>query len=122
MGTPERAIDVLRQFIGPTDREHLVVMLLDHRGAILGVHTVSIGTMTVSLVHPLEVFKPAIMSRAAALILCHNHPSGVARPSSQDRNTTRRIAQAGKLLCIPLVDHIILGEGYFSFREAGFLS
>ncbi|HFE64018.1 MAG TPA: hypothetical protein ENK14_06320, partial [Caldithrix sp.] len=76
-----------------------------------------------SLVHPREVFQPAIIDSAAAIILLHNHPSGEISPSAEDRNITFRLLEAGKLLDIPVLDHVILGENkYFSFKEEGLIA
>lgn len=104
------------------DREHLVAVHLDVGNALLGMETVSVGTLTASLVHPREIFKAAILVNAAGLILVHNHPSGIPEPSREDRETTCRIHKAGQLIGIPLLDHIIIaGRGHFSFREKGLL-
>lgn len=113
---------IARAVIGAADREHFLVILCDARNAVIGVNTVSIGTLTASLVHPREVFKPAILAGAAAVILAHNHPSGCAKPSPEDKEATRRLKEAGKLLGIPVLDHVIVAEGdAFSFRSAGIL-
>ena len=104
------------------DREHLIAVLLDARNALLGMETVSVGTLTASLVHPREIFKAAILANAGAVILVHNHPSGASDPSPEDKATTRRIWKAGSIIGIPLLDHIIIaGRGYFSFREKDML-
>lgn len=83
------------------------------------------GSLDASVVHPREVFKAAIVANAAALICAHNHPSGDPEPSREDRAITERLRQAGTLLGIPVLDHIVLGDGtthYFSFADAGLLS
>ena len=78
------------------------------------------GTLTASLVHPREVFRDAIRSAAAAIVLVHNHPSGDPSPSAEDRSVTERLRSAGALLGIRVLDHVIVADsGYFSFREAG---
>ena len=101
-------------------RESFHVLLLDGRHRLLGDEEVSVGTLTASLVHPREVFREAIRAAAAALLLVHNHPSGDPSPSSEDRAVTERLASAGELIGIRVVDHVIVsGGGYFSFREAG---
>ena len=80
------------------------------------------GTLTESLVHPREVFKEAVRRSAAAIAIVHNHPSGDDRPLEYDKNVTLRIAEAGDLMGIKLVDHIIVGDsGYFSFRDEGLM-
>ena len=118
------ARDVLAQYLDGVDREHFVVLLLDQKNKIIGIHTVSTGSLTASVVHPREVYKVAILSNAAAIIAGHNHPSGDPGPSAEDRALTTRLADAGKLLGIALLDHIIVGDGstsYFSFADDGLL-
>lgn len=118
--TPDDAAVVLRQYIGEVDREVFVIALLTVRQNLLGLHTVSIGTLTSSIVHPREVFKPAILAGAANIVLCHNHPSGDPEPSAEDRALTRRLRAAGEVMGIEVCDHLILGEGrYVSLRSRG---
>ena len=121
--TPAKALAILRPLIGGKTREHFAVLLLDVRSKPLGVMIVSIGTLSASLVHPREVFQPAILANAAALIVSHNHPSGDPAASPEDKEATRRLVSAGKLLGIPVLDHVILGAGeaYFSFKDWGLL-
>lgn len=103
-------------------KEHFVALYLDGRNLLVHQETVSVGTLTASLVHPREVFGPAVERRAAAVIVSHNHPSGETRPSPEDRETTRRLAQAGRILGIPLLDHVIVtAAAHFSFRREGLL-
>src|SRR5262249_30719327 len=96
---------------------------LDQKNRLTGLHTVSMGSLTASVVHPREVYKAAILAQAAAIICGHNHPSGDVHPSREDRALTTRLYQAGKLLGINLLDHIIVGEDgtYFSFADEGLL-
>ncbi|MDQ3927236.1 MAG: hypothetical protein M3272_09690, partial [Actinomycetota bacterium] len=82
---------------------------------------VSVGTLSASLVHPREVFKPAVRASAASVILAHNHPSGKVEPSQEDREVTRRIGEAAEVLGIEVLDHVIVGDGYFSMKEHGML-
>ena len=98
--------------------------MVDQKHKVIGINTVSMGSLTASVVHPREVMKPAILSNAVALLLCHNHPSGAPQPSQEDRALTKRLVDAGKLLGIALLDHVILGYGttsYFSFADEGVL-
>jgi DNA repair protein RadC len=120
---PDVAAPMLAQYIGETDREVFVIAMLTIRHRVLGLHTVSIGCLTSSLVHPREVFKPAILAGSAAIIAAHNHPSGDPEPSAEDTALTRRIASAGTILGIELLDHLILGEAgrFVSLRERGVL-
>lgn len=119
--SPVAVVEILHAHIGNVDREHFVVMFVNARNQIVGINTVSVGTLSASLVHPREIYKPAILISAAAVIIGHNHPSGDQQPSAEDKATTRRLVQAGQLLGIPILDHIIVGDGYFSFRESGLL-
>lgn len=100
------------------DREQFQVMMLNHKKAVLGIETVSIGTLNSSLVHPREVFKQAIKRSASTVILAHNHPSGNCEPSEQDLQVTSRLKEVGQIVGIEVIDHIIIGEdSYYSFRE-----
>jgi DNA repair protein RadC len=96
------------------------ILALDVRHRLKREAVISVGCLTSSLVHPREVFQEAVVSRAAALILFHNHPSGDPEPSAEDVSLTRRLASAGTLMGIDVLDHIVLGAGrYVSFRERG---
>ena len=114
---------LLQTYLPDVDREHFVVILLDQKHGVIGINTVSIGSLTASVVNPREVFKPAILANAASIICGHNHPSGDVQPSKEDRAITTKLVQAGKLLGIDVLDHVIIGaEGrYFSFADAGLL-
>ena len=96
--------------------------MLDGRHRVLGQEGISQGTLTASLVHPREVYRPALRASAAALILVHNHPSGDPTPSAEDREVTTRLMRAGEILGIRVIDHVVVAErGYCSLREAGLL-
>ncbi len=118
--------DVYRYFkdiCADQDREHLYALFLDTKHAPIGLNHVSMGTLNTMLVHPREVFKCAVLLNAACLILVHNHPSGDCSPSPEDHVLTTRIADAGKLLGIALLDHVVIGSGrYFSFADQGALT
>lgn len=102
------------------DREHFKVACLDTKHRIIGVHTVAIGSLSVAIVHPREVFKIAVLLSAAALVLIHNHPSGDPSPSSEDLELTQRLIRAGETLGITIIDHVIIGdEKFYSFAEDG---
>jgi DNA repair protein RadC len=114
------AADLLRRYLGPVDREHFVIILLNRKNRMTGIHTVSVGSLTASVVHPREVFKVAILGNAASVVLGHNHPSGDPQPSQEDRTLTARLVEAGKLLGISVLDHVIIGDGtteHFSFAD-----
>ncbi|MCL6446082.1 MAG: JAB domain-containing protein [Alicyclobacillus sp.] len=119
----EDAANILRKYIGNADREMFVVMYLSTKHSVNAIHTVSIGTLDTSLVHPREVFKAAIMSNAACIIVGHNHPSGDPEPSPEDVMVTRRLAEAGKILGIEVMDHIVIGDDgrFVSLRAKGLL-
>jgi DNA repair protein RadC len=108
----------LEPFFDGLDREHFMVVALDAKHAVIGVNTVSIGSVTLSIVHPREVFKPVILMNACAVLLAHNHPSGDPTPSQEDHALTRRLKDAGELLGIAVLDHLVLGDGrYYSFAD-----
>jgi DNA repair protein RadC len=103
--------------------ECFLLLLLDAKHAVVRDVTVSQGSLTMSLVHPREVFAPAIKESAAAVVVLHNHPSGDPEPSAEDRAVTTRLVTAGEMLGIPLLDHIVLGDGrYVSFADRGWLA
>lgn len=99
-------------------REHFVVLLLNARHEMQRRETISIGSLNASIVHPREVFLPAILHSAASVVLVHNHPSGDPEPSEEDLSITRRLVQVGDLVGIGVLDHVIVGtRGYVSFRD-----
>lgn len=100
------------------DREHFCILLLSSSKTVIGIETISIGTLNHSLVHPREVFKQAIRHSASTIVLAHNHPSGNCFPSKEDIAVTERLVEAGKIIGIDVIDHIIVGEdSYYSFHE-----
>lgn len=114
--------DALGPLFEGLDREQFAICCLDAKHAIIGVNIVSTGSLTLSIVHPREVFKLAILLNSAALICVHNHPSGDPTPSVEDRSMTKRLKDAGELIGIALLDHVVFGEGrYFSFADQGAL-
>jgi DNA repair protein RadC len=121
ISSPEDVDGLLRGRIANLDRENFVVVLLNTKNEVLGFPTVSVGTLSASLVHPREVFKPAIRASAAGVVLAHNHPSGRVGPSREDREVTRRLKEASEIIGIEVLDHVILGDGYFSMKEHGIL-
>jgi len=102
-------------------KEYFYTLHLDGKNRILCIDQVSAGSLNQSIVHPRGVFKTALLSSAAAIMLIHNHPSGEPQPSREDREITRRLKEAGELLGIRVLDHIIVGSSYFSFVEMGLL-
>ena len=127
LDTPDRLADLLREPNLAYSVETLQVVFLNTRRRLIGVQTLSQGTLDSLLVHPREVFFPAILKRAAAIVLAHNHPSGDASPSEADIKVTRDLIRAGQLLKIEVLDHIIFGKrtderprDSVSLREAGY--
>ena len=115
------AVALLSKELGEYDREVFCVLHLSPKGLPLSASITSIGELTSTLVHPREVFKSAVLSSAACIMLLHNHPSGNLTPSEEDIKTTERIAVCGRVLAIPVVDHIICAEhGYISMRSYGY--
>lgn len=121
ISTPKDAIEIVKVILEDCDREKLVVCCLNTKNEPTSISTVSIGTLNSSIVHPREVFKTAIMSNSASIILFHNHPSGNTQPSKEDISITERIKEAGKIIGIEMIDHIIIGdnEKYTSLKEEG---
>ena len=127
LDTPELIHDLLGAEMRALTRESLRVVLLDTKHHLLRVEEVSHGRLNESVAHPREIFRPALIFSAYAMIVVHNHPSGDPAPSDADHRLTRRLNEAASLLQIRLLDHVIIGSGdngrrpYFSFREAGIM-
>lgn len=127
LDSPERVADLLREEFRSEPVERMRVLLVNTRRRLLAVHPLSQGTLDTLMVHPREVFHPAIAKRAAAVILAHNHPSGDPSPSEADIRVTRELIRAGQLLKIEVLDHLILGrrttgrpKDFASLRELGY--
>lgn len=118
----ESVVEFFRCRIENSRVENFEIALLNTKGTLISVHNVSKGDLSSSIVHPRETFKEAIKKSASSIICVHNHPSGDCRPSQEDINITRRLSDAGGVLGISLVDHIIIGSNsYFSFKEHGMI-
>lgn len=119
---PEAVVKAIRAGIKDKAKEHFKLILLNPRNKIIGISTISIGTLNASLVHPREVFKDAITRSAASVVLAHNHPSGDPEPSEDDLKITKKLVESGKLLGIEVIDHIIIGKNNFcSYKERGLI-
>ena len=119
--TSESAYWLLREIMGDCDREMMVVLLLDSSLKLIGANIASIGVLNQTYAEPSQIFKPAILANANAVIIGHNHPSGDPTPSQPDREATARAQEAGKILGIKLLDHIIVAyERYYSFTQNKF--
>ncbi len=115
--TPKKVWELCAD-IRESKKEHLVVFYIDTQNKLIERQIVSIGTLNTSLVHPREVFEPAVKLSAASVIVAHNHPSGKNEPSNEDREVTRRLKEAGNLMGIELVDHVIVTKsGFMSFQQ-----
>jgi DNA repair protein RadC len=122
ISSPEDVVTLYSPLLRDAQQEIFKVLLLDSANHLLGDKLITTGILNSSLVHPREVFKHAIIESAASIIIFHNHPSGNPEPSADDIQITRQISEAGKILGIPLHDHIILArEKYASFAEKGLL-
>ena len=122
--SPAEVYQVAKQLLALHEEpeENFCIFCLNAKNKIIGVHTISIGSLTASIVHPREVFKAAMLNNASAIICLHNHPSGDPEPSREDIEITRRLVEAGKLLGINVLDHVIIGEqGYISMKGNGLM-
>ena len=102
-------------------KEYFYTIHLDGKNRIICLEMVSMGSLNQSIVHPREVFKPALLSNAAAIILVHQHPTGDLSPSREDLEITRRLKEAGDIIGVRILDHIIVGDTYLSFTSQGLL-
>jgi len=117
------AAKIFQSYLAGADREYFVILLLDAKHRVNALNVVSVGSLTCAIVQAREVFKPAVVSNAASVILSHNHPSNVVSPSPEDIALTKRLVQAGEVLGIKVLDHIIIGEErYMSFADRGMIS
>ena len=120
--SPNDAYDMIKEQLQDLDREQFIIACLNTKNEPTNISIVSVGTLNKAIVHPREVFKTAILSNAANVIAFHNHPSGDTEPSQQDIQLTNRLYEAGELLGIKLLDHLIIGDGTFtSLKEKGYL-
>lgn len=104
------------------DKEHFWVFLLDSRNKIKLLELVTLGLLNSTMIHPREVFTRAVKERCASILIAHNHPSGINEPSEDDLIITKRLVQAGKILGIEVIDHIIIGDkNFYSFKERNLL-
>jgi DNA repair protein RadC len=126
VSTPMEAADLLKKILNKEDqisrdREHFWVITVNSRKKVRFVELISLGTMDSTVVHPREIFRRAIKRGAASVILGHNHPSGDTQPSTEDLEMTKRIVEAGKIIGIEVLDHVVIGINGFSFKEKGLI-
>ena len=120
--SPADAAAVLAEYFSDRDREEFVVAFLDTANTLTGLHVASVGGLAASIVEPRQVFKAAVLANAAAVLLAHNHPSGNPEPSREDVAVTRQLVEAGKVMGIPVHDHLILTDhGHTSLAERGLM-
>ena len=122
VSTPMEAVDLITREFGDLDREVFMVLNLTCHLQVINLNICSMGTLNYTVVHPREVFKASILSNASAVLLIHNHPSGILEPSKEDIDLTERMVSAGKVLGIDVLDHLIIGtkeRAYTSLRELG---
>ncbi len=123
ISSPEDVAELMIPEMKSFDREHFRAVLLNTKNGILKIVTVAVGSLNAALVHPREIFKEAVISSAAGIIVVHNHPTGNPEPSTEDKDLTGRFARCGELMGIDLVDHVIIGGNSFvSMRERGLIS
>lgn len=121
IASPYDAVQLINNTIklNQQSREFFVMLTLSTKNTVLGLHVVHMGSLNASIVHPREVFQQAILNNAASIMVFHNHPSGDTTPSNEDIIVTRRLKEAGKIIGIELLDHIIVGNGFTSLKERG---
>ena len=118
LSCPQDVADFLMPRLRYAAKEQFVVILLNSKNKVIGTEVVSEGSLSSSIVHPREVYAPAMLHHAAAIMVAHNHPSGDPKPSLEDEEVTRMLSRSGKVLGIPMIDHVIIGDGnYYSFLE-----
>ena len=121
--TPEDVVNILSADYDAAVVEMAQMLALDTKNKIIGIFTISTGSLNASIIHPRDIFQRAILSNAASVILAHNHPSGDPTPSSEDTELTKKLVDAGKILDIPILDHVVIGDGKFvSLKERGIIS
>lgn len=119
---PSTVWQLLRKY-APKKQEHFIVVFLNNKNVVIDHKVVSIGTISETIVHPREIFRDAIQQSCSSIIIAHNHPSGVLTPSKEDESMTKRVVEAGKLLGIRVLDHVIIGKSSFlSMREQDSIS
>lgn len=120
--SPQDSYEIFKEFLDAVDREYFVVMCLDTKNQPTNISIAHIGSLNASIVHPREVMKTAILSNAASIICCHPHPSGDPTPSDEDIQVTERLVEAGNIIGVKMLDHIVLGDNcYISLKEKGYL-
>ena len=120
--TPEDVVNILSADYDAAVVEMAQMLALDTKNKIIGSFVISTGSLNASIIHPRDIFQRAILSNAASVILVHNHPSGDPTPSSEDIELTNKLVQVGKMMDLPILDHVVIGDGKFvSLKERGII-
>jgi DNA repair protein RadC len=120
--TPKDGAELAKKYIAEDDREVFLVIVLNTKNKVNAIHRCHVGSLNSSIVHPREVFKAAILNNGASIIVSHQHPSGDTNPSHEDIMVTKRLVDAGKIIGIEVLDHIIVSnESYYSLKENGYI-
>lgn len=118
----EDAYNLFKQFLGELDREYFVLMCLNVKNEPNAINVCHIGSLNSSIVHPREIMKSAVLSNAASILVLHNHPSGRPEPSQEDIDVTKRLVEAGNIMGIELLDHLVVGDDSFiSLKDKGYM-
>jgi len=115
--TSKDAYEIAKTLIQDNQKENFIGIYLNTKNEIIKSELIALGSLNFAPIHPREVFKPAIINSACNVIVIHNHPSGDVNPSRDDKEITQRLRDAGKILGIEVLDHIIIGDGYLSFKD-----
>lgn len=121
INSPQDVANLLTAEMAVLDQEHLKALLLNTKNEVLGIREIYVGNVNSSVVRPAEVFRPAVRDNATSVIVVHNHPSGDPTPSSEDVSITRALVEAGKMMAVEVLDHLVIGSGnrFVSLKEAG---
>jgi DNA repair protein RadC len=120
--SPQDGYDLLQTFLTEADREYFLVVCLDTKNHPTSINVCHVGSLNASITHPREVMKTAVLTNAASILIAHNHPSGDPTPSQEDISVTERLVQAGEIMGIEVLDHLIIGDGEFiSLKEKGYM-
>ncbi|MER2114256.1 MAG: DNA repair protein RadC [Solibacillus isronensis] len=122
--SPEDGYHIIKELfqVDKLPNENFMMLTLNTKNKVMGAHIVFVGTLNASVIHPREIFQRALLNNAASIIVAHNHPSGSLAPSPEDIDVTERLRDAGKLMGIEVLDHLIMGDGYISLKEKGYIS
>lgn len=120
--SPQDGYELLNEFLGDVDREYFIVVSLNTKNEPTAINVCHIGSLNASIVHPRECYTMALMANAASILVGHNHPSGNPEPSQEDIHITSRLSEAGKIIGIELLDHIVMGDdGFVSLKDKGYI-